>query len=76
MTALPDPTSRMNPHRKVQIVLSLINGTWTAQELCDKYAMSREELDHWVRSFNLYGRDGLSVTRMQDYREGASHLRE
>ena len=40
--------SKLSPAKKVEIVLSIIMGELTVQDVCKKYSVSQEEVDEWI----------------------------
>lgn len=62
---LPNPNERLTPKRKATIVRVLLDGLWTAQELCDRYSLTLEELEFWVNAYQRGGAQWLRVTKLQ-----------
>lgn len=65
--------TRWTIRRKAAVVEKLITGTWSAQELCARYAMTVEELEAWVRDYERGGPKAMRVTRLQENRDKREH---
>lgn len=67
---LPKPsTRRWVVRRKAQVVAGVQNGLLSAEEACQRYEISSEEFQSWVKLFNRHGLRGLRTTRVQQYRK-------
>lgn len=64
--------TRWTIRRKAAVVEKLIAGTWSAQELCARYAMTVEELEAWVRDYERGGPKAMRVTRLQENRDNVN----
>jgi Protein of unknown function (DUF1153) len=65
----PGKPSRWTPRRKAAVILAIRQRTISAQEACDRYDLSTEELAEWERDLDRYGVPGLRTTRVQIYRK-------
>ncbi|MBA3527490.1 MAG: DUF1153 domain-containing protein [Sphingomonas sp.] len=68
-TLPPIGTRRWTIRRKAEVVAAVAGGLLTADEACERYALSIEELTTWQRAVTHSGMAGLRVTRIQEYRE-------
>ena len=62
-------TSRWVAGRKAVIVKAVQSGLIDAQEACDLYNLSREELDSWCAAVDSYGISALKTTALQRFRQ-------
>jgi hypothetical protein len=70
METLPSPdTSRWVCRRKAQVVAAINGGLLTADEACDRYGLSLEEIEIWQRGYARAGVLALRVTRIKQYRD-------
>jgi hypothetical protein len=72
--ALPLPsadTERSVPRCKAAIVAATRTGIISRKEACERYLLSPEELASWEAAFDQNGIPGLSIARLQDYREAS-----
>lgn len=69
LESLPLPDDRWTVRRKAEVAAAIHGGLITAQEACDRYNLSVEEITSWQRSVKLDGVAGLRVTRLQHYRK-------
>ncbi len=66
---LPAPdTTRWVMRRKAEVVSAVRGGLLTAEEACERWNLSVEELESWHRLIDRYGVRGLRATRLQQYR--------
>lgn len=66
---LPAPdTTRWVMRRKAEVVSAVRGGLLTAEEACERWSLSLEELESWQRLVDRYGVRGLRATRLQQYR--------
>ncbi|MBU0726021.1 MAG: DUF1153 domain-containing protein [Alphaproteobacteria bacterium] len=66
---LPPPeTERWVIRRKALVVAGVDAGLLTAEEACQRYRLSMEELSNWRRLIEKHGVKGLRATRIQRYR--------
>ena len=61
----PADTERWVPRRKLSVVLGIESGMLTRQEACERYGLSREELDDWERRFAYANKAGLAITKLR-----------
>ncbi len=67
---LPPPdTARWVARRKLRVVEAVEAGLISAEEACDIWALSPEELASWRRHARLHGAKGLQTTHLQMYRQ-------
>lgn len=60
---LPPPdTRRWVASRKARVVEAVEVGLITADEACERWALSKEELASWRENARKYGRKGLQAT--------------
>ncbi|WP_448191653.1 CtrA inhibitor SciP [Azospirillum sp. sgz301742] len=73
LATLPAPdTRRWVSSRKQAVVLAVRTGLITMTEACERYSLSVEEFLSWDALFSRGGRKALRVTKLQDFREGAT----
>jgi len=60
---------RWRPRQKAQVVGAVRAGLLTAEEACRLYKLTAEELAGWIRRQQLFGTEGLRVTRSAEFRE-------
>ena len=66
---LPPPNvARWGIRRKAAVVRAIEAQVLTFDAACERYGLSGEELDSWVRRLSNHGVGGLRVTRLTDYR--------
>ena len=66
---LPPPdTLRWVASRKAAVVRGVAYGLLSRDEALDRYGLSIEEFDTWVRAVQSHGESGLKVTALQDFR--------
>lgn len=66
---LPAPeTTRWVMRRKAEVVSAVRGGLLSADEACERWNLSVEELESWQRLIDRYGVRGLRATRLQQYR--------
>ena len=67
---LPDPgTRRWVASRKAAVVRAVEGGLITAEEACDLYGLSSEELEAWHLAVERHGEKALKATSIQRYRQ-------
>jgi hypothetical protein len=67
---LPPPdTIRWVARRKAELVAGIRGGLISLEDACERYQLSREELESWVGSLERFGLRGLRTTRLQHYRK-------
>jgi transposase-like protein len=70
---LPPPdTKRWVARRKAAVVVAVLSGVITVEEVCRRYQLSEEEFLAWRRAFEADGLPGLRATRIRDYRHRRS----
>lgn len=78
-TILPGegPVERWTAARKSELLGRMRRGQITRADALTRYGLTEAELASWERAFDNYGRDGLRVTHMQEYRpQGPGHAPE
>jgi len=58
----PADTRRWVASRKARVVEAVEAGLITADEACERWGLSMEELDSWRENARKHGRKGLRVT--------------
>ncbi|MDA7427016.1 DUF1153 domain-containing protein [Primorskyibacter aestuariivivens] len=67
---LPPPdTRRWVASRKALVVRGVIYGLITQDEAQDRYAISEDEFQEWLRAVTLHGEEALKATALQKYRQ-------
>ncbi|MDR5652945.1 DUF1153 domain-containing protein [Ruixingdingia sedimenti] len=67
---LPPPdTRRWVASRKAVVVKAVIHGLLPRAEALDRYGLSEEEFDLWLRAVESHGEAALKVTAIQKYRQ-------
>ena len=64
---LPTPGDRWTPRRKRAVIEALDAGQISMADVCERYTMTPEELNAWVKMFLRHGLYGLRGTRLQYY---------
>ena len=62
----PIGLKRWTPYRKAQVVEAIRQGLCSADEACNRYDLTAEELACWQRRVERGGVAGLRATRIQD----------
>lgn len=65
----PKNTSRWVARRKAAVVTAVESGLIAAEEACELYGLSSEELESWITAMSEHGAGALRVTSMQRYRQ-------
>jgi hypothetical protein len=66
---LPPPdTKRWVARRKAAVVAAVNGGLISAEEACERYRLSAEELESWRSAVARHGTRALRVTAMQMFR--------
>lgn len=65
----PADTDRWVARRKAVVVAAVDNGLIEAEEACEMYRLSPEELDTWRSAVARHGASALRVTSLQKYRQ-------
>ncbi len=67
---LPDPSvRRWVASRKAVVVQAVQSGLISREEALNRYSLSEEEFDLWVRAVQSHGERGLRVTAIQKYKQ-------
>jgi hypothetical protein len=67
---LPPPdTVRWVVRRKAELVAAICGGLLTSEDACERYQLSKEELQSWANSIAKHGIRGLRTTQLQHYRK-------
>ncbi|GIX14264.1 MAG: hypothetical protein KatS3mg118_2223 [Paracoccaceae bacterium] len=68
---LPPPdTKRWVARRKAAVVAAVNGGLISAEEACERYSLSLEELESWRQAVARHGTRALRVTALQKFRCG------
>jgi hypothetical protein len=65
----PSNTRRWVARRKATVVAAVNHGLMTAEEACETYQLSSEELELWRAAVREHGAAALRVTAIQKYRQ-------
>jgi hypothetical protein len=65
----PANTKRWVARRKATVVAAVDHGLIEAEEACEMYQLSSEELDLWRAAVRQHGAAALRVTAIQKYRQ-------
>jgi hypothetical protein len=65
----PANTTRWVARRKAEVVAAVTGGLLSAEEACERYCLSVDELTSWQRAMKLSGMRGLRVTQTKYYRD-------
>lgn len=67
---LPPPdTRRWVASRKAVVVRAVVYGLIPRSEALERYGLSDEEFDLWVKAVERFGDEALKVTSLQKYRQ-------
>jgi len=67
---LPPPqTKRWVARRKAEVVLAVEQGCLDQQEALERYNLTSEEFNSWIRMVQHHGVAGLRTTRIRHYRQ-------
>ena len=73
---LPSPkTRRWVMRRKAQVVHAVKTGLLSRDEALERYSLSDEEFEGWLKLMDRHGLRGLRATRLQEYRDQAEEER-
>jgi hypothetical protein len=64
----PADTKRWVARRKAAVVAAVNGGLLSAEEACERYSLTMEELDSWRQAVARHGTRALRVTAMQMFR--------
>jgi hypothetical protein len=65
----PANTKRWVARRKATVVAAVDHGLLNAEEACEMYQLSEEELELWRSAVRAHGAAALRVTAIQKYRQ-------
>lgn len=65
----PAATRRWVASRKAIVVKAVAHGLIARDEAIDRYGLSEEEFDSWLRAIATHGIDALKVTALHKYRQ-------
>lgn len=65
---LPAFNTHWVPRKKAEVVCAVRGGLLTAEEACERYSLSLDELASWSAAIDAAGLPGLRVTKCQHYR--------
>ena len=66
---LPTSTTRWVASRKAAVAEAVEYGLLPRHEAIERYKLTDEELDHWIRSIRVHGKNALKITHMQNFRQ-------
>jgi transposase-like protein len=66
----PADTRRWVASRKAAVVAAVEQRLLSVEDACDRYGLTREELDSWRAALGEHGVGALRTTRLQLYRSG------
>lgn len=67
---LPPPdTDRWVASRKAAVVSAVDEGVLSAEEACERYSLSREELCRWRSAYERHGAPALLATKLKRFRD-------
>ncbi len=61
-------TTRWVIRRKAEVVAAVRGGLLTLEAACERYNLSQEEFEAWIKAIDRHGLPGLRTTRVQHYR--------
>lgn len=64
----PRDTRRWVKSRKLAVIKAIEDGILSDDDACQRYELSREELDSWKRLARRYGPEALRTTHLKSYR--------
>lgn len=65
----PQNTRRWVSSRKAIVVRAVVYGLLTRTEAMERYDLSDEEFDLWIKAVERFGDEALKVTSLQKYRQ-------
>ena len=65
----PADTRRWVASRKAAVVRGVLSGLITRDAALERYGLSAEELEEWIRAVTQHGLDALKATSVQKYRQ-------
>jgi len=73
---LPPPdTVRWVVRRKAELIAGIRGGLISLEDACERYQLSKEELESWAASLERFGLRGLRITRLQHYRKHSTEAK-
>jgi hypothetical protein len=67
---LPPPdTVRWVVRRKAELIAAIRGGLISLEDACQRYELSREEVESWAASLEKFGVRGLRTTKLQLYHD-------
>lgn len=67
---LPDATTgRWVASRKLAVVRGVLYGLISQSEALDRYTLSQEEFNEWIKAVSDHGQEALKVTAIKKYRQ-------
>lgn len=54
---------RWGKHLKAAVLLEVLSGRVSQQEIMDRHALSAAEVEEWLRDYRQHGVEGLSVIK-------------
>lgn len=65
-------TTRWVARRKAKVVTAVVAELISADEACEMYELSKDELDSWISAVRDHGTGALRVTALQKYRDNTA----
>jgi hypothetical protein len=65
----PADTTRWVASRKAAVVRAVVCGLLPRAEALERYGLSDDEFDSWLRAVQAHGQAGLRATTVQKYRQ-------
>jgi hypothetical protein len=65
----PVNTGRWVASRKAAVVRAVVSGLITRSDALERYGLSEDEFDSWIRAVSLHGVAALRATAIQKYRQ-------
>lgn len=69
---LPDANTRWVARRKATVVQAIQHGLLRREDALERYGLTGEELDSWMKAVEGPGLDALKVTSLKRYRQPMS----
>lgn len=74
LSDLPPPDiSRWVASRKATVARAVRAGLLSAREACERWELSEEELEGWIRAYERHGSAALRATAIKQYRGRGSN---
>lgn len=64
----PAGDQRWTPRRKADVCCAIFAGALTMEEAAERWDMTLPEIASWLAHFRDHGKNGLSTTKLQDFR--------